>query len=176
MTFFLSPSTLADLNSVLESVASKGRGERLIIRNPIDRRCVTIYLAPEAEKLAVGIAIDGERHTIRLQARDPANAQHLREQIEAIANGTADTAETGAIGKPSAPQGLCVDDRNLIVLTSQKGGHAVLAMGAVITVHKHDLTHRTVIGAHNGETWLAGGSVKDVISSLRETLQQRLTA
>lgn len=146
------------------------------LERPTDRIRAELEFEQQQGKLEVKIAMASQRHTMRLQAGDPANAWHLREQLEAIANGKADTAETGAIGTPTANPQLCTADRNLIVLTSQKGGHAELAMGATITVHRPNQTARTAIGVHQGETWLTSGSVNDVISGLRESLQQRLSA
>lgn len=139
MNFFLSPSTVSDLAQALESTISTGRGQRLIIRNPVDRRCVTLYLAPEPGKVLAGITVEGQRHTIRLQANDPANAEHLREQIEAIANGTADTAETGAIGTPTAPArapfALDAEDEASLRHLVRIGGTRHLQCGVSITVH-----------------------------------------
>ena len=174
MTYALTQQSLHGLRRALTTPMD--RKATLHLERPASRVAVMLELEQVADKLAVIIVLGHHRSTIRLQANDPANTAHLCEQIEAIANGTADTAETGAIGAPSSPPQLCLDDRNAITLTAQKGGHAVLFMGATITVHQHDLSRRTVIGTHNGETWISSGSVNDIISSLRESLQQRLVA
>ncbi|MGE8501663.1 MAG: hypothetical protein ACN6P1_05435 [Pseudomonas sp.] len=182
MNFFLSPSTVADLAQALESTTSKGRGQRMIIRNPIDRRCVTLYLAPEPGKVLVGISLEGERHTIRLQAADPANAQHLREQIEAIANGTADTAETGAIGTPSAPArepfALCEDDEASLRHLVRIGGTRHLHCGASITVHNalQSTQRHAWVTTPNGTSPLQAGTPGELYVAAAQHIEAALNA
>lgn len=51
--------------------------------------------------LAAGIRVGPSYNTLTLQDADPANAQHLADYIEAIANGTADTAEEAPLRTPA---------------------------------------------------------------------------
>ena len=71
---------------------------------------------------------------------------------------------------PVVKQGLTTADHNLLLVTCQKGGHASLAMGATITVHAHDLNKRTAITVRGDQSSIHSGSVRDVISALRESL------
>lgn len=71
---------------------------------------------------------------------------------------------------PVVKQGLTTADHNLLFVTCQKGGHASLAMGATITVHAHDLSKRTAITVRGDQSSIHSGSVRAVISALRESL------
>lgn len=161
MTYALTPSSASCLCKALHSGAI---GAILYLEHAAQRLCVELDFEHEADKVAVLIALKQTRHTMRLQAGDPANAQHLREQIEAIANGTADTAETGAIGTPPAPQRepftLCQQDESTLRHLVRIGGTRHLKCGASITVHNTRQRDRrdALVTTQAGTAHLIGGT------------------
>lgn len=161
--------TTASEKAIGMLLTAGGGSETLLLRRPANELRAELHIEPAASMLSAVVYVGHERHSQSLQAGDGANAQHLADFIEAIANGTASTAETGAIGKPSRPA-LSTADHNLLLVTCQKGGHASLAMGATITVHAHDLSKRTAITVRGDQSSIHSGSVRDVISALRESL------
>ncbi|WP_417312398.1 hypothetical protein [Ectopseudomonas khazarica] len=161
--------TTASEKAIGMLLTAGGGSETLLLRRPANELRAELHIEPAASMLSAVVYVGHDRHSQSLQAGDSANAQHLADFIEAIANGTASTAETGAIGKPSQPA-LSTADHNLLLVTCQKGGHASLAMGATITVHAHDLSKRTAITVRGDQSSIHSGSVRDVISALRESL------
>lgn len=137
MTYALSQSSLECLRNALS--AQKSCAALVELERPASRLSAHLHFDPEADKLAVVIDIHQSRHALRLQANDPANAEHIREQLEAIANGTADTAETGAIGTPTAPArepfALDAEDEASLRHLVRIGGTRHLQCGVSVTVH-----------------------------------------
>jgi len=137
MTYALTQQSLHGLRRALTTPMSMQA--TLQLERPASRVAVMLELEQVADKLAVSIVLGHHRSTIRLQANDPANTAHIREQIEAIANGTADTAETGAIGTPTAPArepfALDATDEASLRHLVRMGGTRHLQCGVSITVH-----------------------------------------
>lgn len=137
MTYALTQKSLHGLRRALTTpVALQAT---LHLERHASRVAVRLELEQVADKLAVSIVLGHHRSIIRLQANDPANTAHICEQIEAIANGTADTAETGAIGTPTAPArepfALDATDEASLRHLARIGGTRHLACGVSITVH-----------------------------------------
>lgn len=138
MTYALTQPAMACLRAALSD--QRTTVALVDLERPAGTLRAQLHIEHEADKLAVLIAMEQTRHTMRLQAGDPANAQHLREQIEAIANGTADTAATGAIGASSAPArppfALGYDDEVSLRTLVRQGGTRHLLAEATVTVHR----------------------------------------
>lgn len=134
------------------------------LERPTDRIRAELEFEQQQGKLEVKIAMASQRHTMRLQAGDPANAWHLHEQLEAIANGTADTAETGAIGTPPAPErepfALSVQDEATLRHLMRVGGTRHLECGVSVTVHNTRQTQRrdALVTTPAGTEHLIGGN------------------
>lgn len=137
MTYALTQQSLHGLRRAL--VTPIDRHATLHLERPASRVAVMLELEQVADKLAVSIELGHHRSTIRLQANDPANTAHICEQIEAIANGTADTGETGAIGTPTAPArepfALDAEDEASLRHLVRIGGTRHLQCGVSVTVH-----------------------------------------
>lgn len=138
MTYALTPLSRDYLNRIL----ADADGSRTVLHLERAAQNIAASLAFEQaeDKLTVTITLGHHRSEVRLQANDPANAEHIREQLEAIANGTADTAETGAIGTPTAPAreplALDAEDEASLRHLVRIGGTRHLACGVSITVHR----------------------------------------
>lgn len=105
MTYALSQQSFNFLRVAL--VTPRHRRTTLLLERAATSVAAMLEFEHADDKLAVAITLGHHRSAIRLQANDPANAEHIREQLEAIANGTADTAETGTIGAPTTPAPCC---------------------------------------------------------------------
>lgn len=105
MTYALSLSSLECLRNALK--AQETCCALVDLERPASTLRATLNFEPESDKLSVLIDMHQSHHTLRLQAGDPANTEHIREQLEAIANGTAETAETGMIGAPTTLAPCC---------------------------------------------------------------------
>lgn len=144
MTFALTQPALACLRAALSDQQTSV--SLMDLERPAGTLRAQLHIEREADKLAVRIALEQTRTTMRLQAGDPANAQHLREQIEAIANGTADTAATGAIGaspEPARPTfALSDEDESSLRSAARHGGTRHLYCAATVTVHSSALSQR----------------------------------
>ena len=136
MTYALTSESAAILCEALRLGAP---GATLAVEHPARRALADVEFEHARDKLTVTISMEHGHNTIRLQAGDSANAQHIREQLEALANGTADTAETGAIGTPTAPArepfALDATDEASLRHLARIGGTRHLACGVSITVH-----------------------------------------
>lgn len=137
MTYALSQQSINILRGAL--VTPRDRHATLQLERAATSVAAMLEFEHADDKLYVAITLGHHRSAIRLQANDPANAEHIREQLEAIANGTADTAETGAIGTPTAPArepfALCEDDEAKLRHLARIGGTRHLQCGVSITVH-----------------------------------------
>ncbi|MDT4813065.1 hypothetical protein FQZ97_460360 [compost metagenome] len=71
-----------------------GGSETLLLQRAANDLRAGIHLAALGEKVEAVITIAGTTNSMTLQAGDSANAQHLADYVEAIANGTAETAQT----------------------------------------------------------------------------------
>lgn len=136
MTYALTHDSTFALGKALRAGASAAT---VYLEHPATQARADLTFEEAAGKLAVSIAMEHGHHTLHLQAGDTANAQHIREQLEAIANGTADTAETGAIGTPTAPArepfALDAEDEASLRHLVRIGGTRHLQCGVSITVH-----------------------------------------
>lgn len=137
MTYKLTPQSLA----VLHNALGLGKPSLAIIdlHRPANTLRASLQFEPADGKIEVVVGMEHSFTTIRLQAADHANGMHLHDQILAIANGTADTAETGAIGTPTAParEPFALNETDEIVLRHlvRIGGTRHLDCGVSITVH-----------------------------------------
>lgn len=78
-------------------LAAGGGEDTLLLRRSENTLHAMLTLQPEGDQVQAFICIGHSRWRQTLQANDPANAQHLADYLEAIANGTADTGETGTM-------------------------------------------------------------------------------
>ncbi|WP_044871995.1 DUF3310 domain-containing protein [Pseudomonas sp. LFM046] len=83
---------------VLSSLVVSGGAGLLQLERPANELKSSIVIEPAGERLEVAISLGGTSNSIALQAGDSANAQHLAEYIESIANGTAETASDAPRG------------------------------------------------------------------------------
>lgn len=137
MTYKLTPQSLP----VLHNALGLGKPSTAIIElhRPANTLRASLQFEPADDKIEVVVGMEQCNTTIRLQAADHANALHLHDQILAIANGTADTAETGAIGTPTAPArepfALDAEDEASLRHLARIGGTRHLQCGVSVTVH-----------------------------------------
>lgn len=161
MTYALTHDSTFALGKALRAGASAAT---VYLEHPATQARADLTFEEAAGKLAVSIAMEYGHHTLHLQAGDTANAQHIREQLEAIANGTADTAETGAIGTPTAPArepfALDAEDEASIRHLVRIGGTRHLECGASITVHRplQGEKRDALVVTPNGTAHLHGGT------------------
>ncbi|QGW22884.1 hypothetical protein GOM96_18410 [Stutzerimonas degradans] len=77
----------------LKLLALTGGNDTLLLIQPAREIRAEIHVQPAAEqKLEAELRLREQRHSMTLQTGDSANAQHLADWVEAIANGTLDTA------------------------------------------------------------------------------------
>lgn len=92
-TFTLTSGSAA----ALRLIASMGGTETLLLIQPARELRPEITIEPTGTlmggPLEAVVYLANQRHSMTLQRNDSANAQHLAEWVEAIANGTLDTAE-----------------------------------------------------------------------------------
>jgi hypothetical protein len=78
----------------LQLLALTGGSDTLLLIQPAREVRAEISVQTAAEqKLEAELRLREQRHNMTLQAGDRANAQHLADWVEAVANGTVDTAE-----------------------------------------------------------------------------------
>ncbi|NHW01954.1 hypothetical protein [Stutzerimonas degradans] len=78
----------------LKLLALTGGNDTLLLIHPAREIRAEIQVQPAAEqKLEAALRLREQRHSMTLQTGDSANAQHLADWVEAIANGTLDTAQ-----------------------------------------------------------------------------------
>src|SRR5690606_6324323 len=92
MTYKLTPQSLPVLHNALS--LGKPSIAMIELHRPANTLRACLQFEPADGKIEVVVGMEQSNTTIRLQAADHANAMHLHDQILAIANGTADTAET----------------------------------------------------------------------------------
>ncbi|MBU1330896.1 MAG: hypothetical protein KJ884_02025 [Gammaproteobacteria bacterium] len=179
MTYALTAESNLTLGHALRGDATAAT---LYLEHPAQLVRVELDFEHEADKLAVRINMEHCRDTMRLQAGDPANAQHLREQIEAIANGTADTAATGAIGasqaKASEPFALGDQDESSIRTVVRHGGTRHLYCNATVTVHTSALSQRldALVSTRAGTEHLHAGTPGELYVVLAQHIEAALNA
>jgi len=131
--------TTASEKAIGMLLTAGGGSETLLLRRPANELRAELHIEPAASMLSAVVYVGHDRHSQSLQAGDSANAQHLADFIEAIANGTASTAETGAIGKPSQtaaePFALTAEDEASLRHLVRIGGTRHLQCGVSVTVH-----------------------------------------
>lgn len=77
----------------LKLLALTGGNDTLLLIQPAREIRAEIYVQPAAEqKIEAELRLREQCHSMTLQTGDSANAQHLADWVEAIANGTLDTA------------------------------------------------------------------------------------
>lgn len=179
MTYALTAESNLTLGHALRGDATAAT---LYLEHPAQLVRVELDFEHEADKLAVRINMDHRRDTMRLQAGDPANAQHLREQIEAIANGTADTAATGAIGasqaKASEPFVLSEHDEACLRIIVRTGGLRYLYCGAQVSVHTGPNQQRrdALVTLPGGTAYLHAGTPSELYVLLAQHIEAALNA
>ncbi|WP_313226748.1 hypothetical protein [Stutzerimonas chloritidismutans] len=94
--------------AALGMLASQAGSETLLLTQPARELRADISIEPFADEsgnqLLAVLHLREQRHSMTLQRDDGANAQHLADWIEAVANGTLDTAE--AIPQRADPSDL----------------------------------------------------------------------
>ena len=93
--------TTASEKAIGMLLTAGGGSETLLLRRPANELRAELHLEPAGRTLTAVILLGHQRNTLTLQDGDGANQLNLADYIEAIANGTADTAETGTIGAPA---------------------------------------------------------------------------
>lgn len=185
MTYALSLESQQALRGVFSKSLFKlvpGGFTAVVLNRPPSELRAAVYVEDEGEKLAVLIDMHQSRHTLRLQAGDPANAEHIREQLEAIANGTADTAETGAIGTPTAPAhepfALNAEDEASLRHLVRIGGTRHLACGVSITVHNalQSTQRHAWVTTPNGTSPLQAGTPGELYVAAAQHIEAALNA
>lgn len=89
----------------LASLVTHGGADTLQLQRPQNSLSVLVIAEHEHDKLQLSIGIGGQHSTLTLQAGDRANTQHAADYIEALANGTAETALEPAVVKQSFTTG-----------------------------------------------------------------------
>lgn len=87
--FTLSTASRDQLTKALEM----GRPVKLQLQRPLEREHCELIIEPTGSHIDVTANHRDSTNSLRLHQCDSANAQHLAEWVEAIANGTLDTAE-----------------------------------------------------------------------------------
>lgn len=94
--------------TALGMLASQAGSETLLLTQPARELRAELSIEPftgdSGDQLLAVLFMREQRHSMTLQRNDGANAQHLADWIEAVANGTLDTAE--AIPQRTAPAPL----------------------------------------------------------------------
>lgn len=136
MTYALTPMSARAIGVLLNA---GGGSEAILLRRPESELRAELYIERGGRTLTATILLGHQRSSLTLQDGDGANQLNLADQIEAIANGTADTAETGAIGTPTAPArapfALDAEDEASLRHLVRIGGTRHLQCGVSITVH-----------------------------------------
>lgn len=136
MTYALTPMSARTIGALLTAGAGS---EAILLRRPESELRAELHIERNGRTLTALILLGHQRSTLTLQDGDGANQLNLADQIEAIANGTADTAETGAIGTPSAPErepfALNETDEIMLRHLVRIGGTRHLDCGVSVTVH-----------------------------------------
>lgn len=99
--------TTASEKAIGMLLTAGGGSETLLLRRPANELRAELHLEPAGRTLTAVILLGHQRNTLTLQDGDGANQLNLADYIEAIANGTADTAETGTIGAPAELAPCC---------------------------------------------------------------------
>lgn len=99
--------TTASEKAIGMLLTAGGGSETLLLRRPANELRAELHLEPAGRTLTAVILLGHQRNTLTLQDGDGANPLNLADYIEAIANGTADSAETGAIGAPAELASCC---------------------------------------------------------------------
>lgn len=136
MTYALTPMSARAIGVLLNA---GGGSDAILLRRPESELRAELHIERCGRTLTATILLGHQRSSLTLQDGDGANQLNLAEQIEAIANGTADTAETGAIGTPTAPArepfALNAEDEASLRHLVRMGGTRHLQCGVSITVH-----------------------------------------
>lgn len=94
--------------AALGMLASQAGSETLLLTQPARELRAELSIEPftsdSGDQLLAVLLMREQRHSMTLQRNDGANAQHLADWIEAVANGTLDTAE--AIPQRTDPSDL----------------------------------------------------------------------
>lgn len=94
--------------AALGMLASQAGSETLLLTQPARELRAELSIEPftsdSGDQLLAELFMREQRHSMTLQRDDSANAQHLADWIEAVANGTVDTAE--AIPQRADPSDL----------------------------------------------------------------------
>ncbi|HEY1028376.1 MAG TPA: hypothetical protein VGE28_12225 [Pseudomonas sp.] len=180
MTYSLTPLSRDYLARILAD--ADGSHTVLHLERAAQNIAAALVFEQAEDKLTVTITLGHHRSEVRLQSGDPANAQHLREQIEAIANGTADTAETGVIGTPTAPArepfALDAEDEASLRHLVRIGGTRHLQCGVSITVHNalQSTQRHAWVTTPNGTSPLQAGTPGELYVAAAQHIEAALNA
>lgn len=175
--------TTASEKAIGMLLTAGGGSETLLLRRPANELRAELHIEPAASMLSAVVYVGHDRHSQSLQAGDGANAQHLADFIEAIANGTASTAETGAICKPSQPEAepfaLNAEDEASLRHLVRIGGTRHLQCGVSVTVHnaRFTTTRRDAVVTTPGSTeHLHAGTPGELYVILAQHIEAALNA
>jgi hypothetical protein len=150
-----------------------GGDETLLLSRPDNTIHAHVKLERIPARFELSIEMCGTKSSLALPGTDADEAcRHTIEHLEAVANGTADTALAPSAKRSAS---ICLADQRLLVETCRNGGHATLQLGALVTVHRQG-SQRTAITCMHGDTSICSGSTADVVHSLSESLAALLAA
>ncbi|MFN3766808.1 MAG: DUF3310 domain-containing protein [Ectopseudomonas guguanensis] len=89
--------TTASEKAIGMLLTAGGGSETLLLRRPECERRIELHIEAADTFIEAVISAGAAQHSIKLPSGDSANGQHLADFIEAIANGTADTAEQAPV-------------------------------------------------------------------------------
>ena len=89
--------TTASEKAIGMLLTAGGGSEILLLRRPECERRIELHIEANPTFIEAVISAGAAQHSIKLPSGDSANGQHLADFIEAIANGTAETAEQAPV-------------------------------------------------------------------------------
>ena len=87
----------------LAELVTHGGADTLLLKRPQNSLSVLVMAEHELDKLQLSIGIGGHHSSLTLLASDRANTRHAADYIEALANGTAETASYSHTAPAVAP-------------------------------------------------------------------------
>ena len=117
--------TTASEKAIGMLLTAGGGSETLLLRRPECERRIELHIEAADTFIEAVISAGAAQHSIKLPSGDSANSQHLADFVEAIANGTAETAEQAPVKVgPFDRRVFAREDIALEVLQQQTGDSA----------------------------------------------------
>lgn len=123
------------------------------------------------------VELGGHTGQVTLRRADRANHLHLRDFIQDIANGRADTAElapAAAVAAPTSP-GLSAEDESTLRYICRHGGTRLLGAQALVSVHVAGTCH-ALLSVGSTSEHLTAATAGELYASLATRLDQLLAA